>query len=193
MKRLTESQLRQVIREELNLIILEGDVIQFPSRSSVSSSPTTNSQTSNVVKLDTKKTKGTIPTPQLNLIGINHEQFSNDKLLSLIAKTDDLGTATLGSGPSDPAHYESMVKAQIMKHTGIQSFTEAQTDRINFLIQFMQENGYLVSTSTKDPKRYIRNKEKKYGITPILSFDEEQKDYLDLTSWYRALDRLFPL
>ena len=188
--RITEVQIRKVIREEL-IIVLEGDVIQFPNRSSVSSSPTTNPQTSNVVKLDTKKTKGTIPTPQLNLIGINHEKLSNSKLLSLIAKADDLGS--IASGPSDPRYYESMVKAKIMHDTGIKNFTQPQTDRINFLIQFMQENGYLVSTSTKDPKRYIRNRERKYGVTPILSFDEEQKDYLDLTSWYSSLDRLFPL
>ena len=191
MKRIAESQLRQVIREELNLIILEADVIQFPNRSSASSSPTNNPQTSNVVKLDTKKTKGTIPTPQLNLIGIDHEKLSNYQLLSLIADTDDLGS--IASGPSDPRHYENVVKAKIINDTKIKSFTEAQTNRINFLIQFMKENGFLARDSTKDPKRYIRNKEKKYGVTPILSFDEDKKDYLDLTSWYTSLDRLFPL
>jgi hypothetical protein len=198
MKRITEAQIRQVIREEI-INILEGDVIQFPSgRSTTRTASNEPKGDSNVFSFPKSESPVSKPTNNLNLIGISNDKFSNELLVSLVMDAADIYYTDKGFAGKSINDFFEHILARIVNDTK-QELSENQKARLDFLIEFAHENGYLEYPIKQikdhnDPNlvnAYVKRFIKKYGKEPILvKYDGE---YRDFTSFNSMLDREYPL
>ena len=197
MKRITEAQIRQVAREEI-INILEGDVIQFPSgRSTTRIASNEPKGGSNVFSLPKSESPVSKPTNSLNLIGISNNKFSNELLVSLVMDAADIYFTDKGFAGKSINDFFKHILARIVNDTK-QELSENQKARLEFLIEYAHENGYLeYPIRIKDhnnPKlinSYVKRFIKNYGKEPILvKYDGK---YLDFTNFNSMLDREYPL
>jgi len=194
--KLTESMLRNIIKEELKKAILEGSIVQFPSGRTPSNklNPSQESGTSNVVKLPRPTTKNVegipLPPDNLNLIGIDNDKFSNEDLLKMLVDLNPLAWNTEGFSSEDESTVASKIKNKIMNVAKIKNFTESQNRKLNYLIQFIRENGFIgYGIDADNPQavlRYIQRTKKKYGGEPII-VKTDGEGYVSLTGMYETL------
>ena len=197
MKRITEAQIRQVIREEI-INILEGDVIQFPSgRSTTRTASNEPKGGSNVFSFPKSESPVSKPKNNLNLICISNDKFSNELLVSLVMDAADIYYTDKGFAGKSINDFFEMISARIINDTK-QKLSPNQEARLDFLIEFAHENGYLAYPirikDHNDPKlvdAYVKRFIKKYGKEPILvKYDGK---YLDFTDFNSMLNREYPL